>query len=86
MYAVVVISLMFGAVIVMVKKADKEMTLMRISGSSSRVRPNSDRHTGRGTEGHLTRLKLINASNSRGACEELAPTDKAKGAVGVKTV
>jgi hypothetical protein len=26
MYAVVVISLMFGAVIVMVKKADKEMT------------------------------------------------------------
>jgi hypothetical protein len=30
MYAVVVISLMFGAVIVMVKKADKEMTTMRI--------------------------------------------------------
>ena len=48
MYAVVVILLMFGAVIVMVKKADKEMTTMRISGSSSRVRPNSDRRTGRG--------------------------------------
>jgi hypothetical protein len=59
MYAVVVISLMFGAVIVMVKKADKEMTTMRISGSSSRVGPNSDRRTGRRTEGHFTRLKLI---------------------------
>jgi len=59
MYAVVVISLMFGAVIVMVKKADKEMTTMRISGSSSRVGPNSDCRTGRGTEGHFTRLKLI---------------------------
>jgi hypothetical protein len=42
MYAVVVISLMFGAVIVMVKKADKEGATMRISGSSIRVRPNSD--------------------------------------------
>ena len=59
MYAVVVISLMFGAVIVMVKKADKEMTSMRISGSSIRVRPNFDRGTGRRTEGHFTRLKLI---------------------------
>jgi hypothetical protein len=58
MYAVVVISIMFGAVIVMVKKADKEMT-SRISGSSIRVRPNSDRRTGRGTEGHFSRLKLI---------------------------
>lgn len=43
MYAVVVISIMFGAVIVMVKKADKEMTTMRISGSSIRVRPNPAR-------------------------------------------
>jgi hypothetical protein len=51
MCAVVVISLMFGAVIVMVKKADKEMTTMRISALSSRVRPNSDRRTGRGTKG-----------------------------------
>jgi hypothetical protein len=59
MCAVVVISLMFGAVIVMVKKADKEMTTMRISALSSRVRPNSDRRTGRGTEGHFTSLKLI---------------------------
>ena len=32
MYAVVVISIMFGAVIAMVKKADKEMNSMRISG------------------------------------------------------
>ena len=56
MYAVVVISLMFGAVIVMVKKTDKEM-ISRIS--DLRVRPNSDRRTGRVTEGHFTRLKLI---------------------------
>jgi hypothetical protein len=55
---VVVISLMFGAVIVMVKKTDKEM-ISRISDSSIRVRPNSDRRTGRVTEGHFTRLKLI---------------------------
>jgi hypothetical protein len=40
MYAVVIISNMFGAVIVMVKKADKEKTRTRISGSSIRVRPN----------------------------------------------
>ena len=51
MYAVVVISLMFGAVIVMVKKADKEMTTMRISGSSSRVRPNSTPLSARGGKG-----------------------------------
>jgi hypothetical protein len=31
MSAVVVISIMFGAVIAMVKKADKEMTTMRVS-------------------------------------------------------
>jgi hypothetical protein len=59
MYAVVVISLMFGAVIVMVKKADKEKTSMRISGSSIRVRPNPKPSTGRVTEGHVRRLKLI---------------------------
>jgi hypothetical protein len=59
MCAVVVISLMFGAVIVMVKKADKEMTTMRISALSSRVRPNLDFCIGRGTERHFTRLKLI---------------------------
>ena len=59
MYAVVVISIMFGAVIVMVKKADKEMTTMRISGSSIRVRPNPDPHTGRVTEEDFIRLKLI---------------------------
>ena len=59
MYAVAVISLMFGAVIVMVKKADKEVATMRISGSSIRVRPNPDARTGRGTEGHFSRLKLI---------------------------
>jgi hypothetical protein len=59
MCAVVVISLMFGAVIVMVKKADKEMTTMRISALPSRVRPNSDRRTGRGTEGRFTLLKLV---------------------------
>jgi hypothetical protein len=59
MDAIVVISLMFGAVIVMVKKADKEETTMRISGSSIRVRPNPDSRTGRVTEGHFSRLKLI---------------------------
>jgi hypothetical protein len=59
MYAVVVISLMFGAVIVMVKKADKQISNMRIPSSSSRVGSNSDRRTGRGTEGHFTRLKLV---------------------------
>jgi hypothetical protein len=40
MSAVVMISLMFGAVIVMVKKADKDVTTKRISGASIRVRPN----------------------------------------------
>ena len=59
MYAFVVISLMFGAVIVMVKKADKEVTTMRIWGSSIRVRPNPDPRTKRVTEGHFSRLKLI---------------------------
>jgi hypothetical protein len=59
MYAVVVISLMFGAVIVMVKKTDKEVTTMRSSGSSIRVRPNPDPRTGRVTEGDFMRLKLI---------------------------
>jgi len=59
MYAVVVISIMFGAVIVMVKKADKEMTTMRISGSSIRVRPNPAPRSGRVMEGHFSRLKLI---------------------------
>ena len=59
MDAVVVISLMFGAVIVMVKKADKEMTTMRISGLSIRVRPNPDSRTERVTEGDFSRLKLI---------------------------
>jgi hypothetical protein len=44
MSAVVVISLMFGAVIVMVKKADKDVTTMRISGASIRVRPNLPPH------------------------------------------
>jgi hypothetical protein len=58
MDAVVVISLMFGTVIVMVKKADKEMTTMRISGSSIRVRPNPDPRTGRVTGG-FSGLKLI---------------------------
>jgi hypothetical protein len=57
MYAFVVISLMFGAVIVMVKKADKEVTTMRIWGSSIRVRPNPGARTGRGTEGHLKLIK-----------------------------
>jgi hypothetical protein len=57
MYAVVVISLMFGAVIVMVKKADKEVTSMRTSGSSIRVRLNPDPRTGR--EEDFVRLKLI---------------------------
>jgi hypothetical protein len=57
MCAVVVISIMFGAVIVMVKKADKEMTSMRISGSSIRVRPNPNPRTGKVTEGHVRRLK-----------------------------
>jgi hypothetical protein len=57
MYAVVVISIMFGAVIVMVKKADKEMTTF--SGSSSRVGPNPPPRTGSVTEGHFSRLKLI---------------------------
>ena len=59
MYAVAVISLMFGAVIVMVKKADKEVATLRISGSSIRVRPNPGPRTKRVTEGHLSRLKLI---------------------------
>ena len=59
MCAVVVISLLFGAVIVMVKKADKEMTSMRISGSSNRARPNPNPGTGRVTEGHVRRLKLV---------------------------
>ena len=59
MCAVVVISIMFGAVIVMVKKVDKEMTTMRFSGSSIRVRPNPDPRTKRVTEGHFSRLKLI---------------------------
>ena len=59
MYAVVVISIMFGAVIVMVKKADKEMTTIRFSGSSIRVRTNPAPRTGSVTEGHFSRLKLI---------------------------
>ena len=46
MYAVVVILLMFGAVIVMVKKADREGTTIRLSDSSIRVRPNPDPRTG----------------------------------------
>ena len=46
---------MFGAVIVMVKKADKEVTTMRSSGLSIRVRPNPDGVT----EGDFMRLKLI---------------------------
>ena len=58
MYAVAVISLMFGAVIVMVKKADKEVTTMRIS-SSIRVRPSPAPRTGRVTEEDFIRLKLI---------------------------
>jgi hypothetical protein len=58
MCAVVVISLMFGAVIVMVKKADKEVITMRISGSSIRVRPHPD-PTRRVTGEDFIRLKLI---------------------------
>jgi hypothetical protein len=64
MYAVVVVSIMFGAVIVMVKKAAKEMTIMRMSGSSIRVKPNLDPRKGKVTYGHFSRLKLSNASNS----------------------
>jgi hypothetical protein len=59
MCAVVVISLMFGAVIVMVKKADKEVITMRISGSSIRVRPHPHPHTRRATGEDFIRLKLI---------------------------
>jgi len=58
MYAFVVISIMFGAVIVMVKKVDKEMTTMRFSGSSIRVRPNPAPRTGV-ADWHFSRLKLI---------------------------
>ena len=57
MYAVVVISLMFGAVIVMVKKADKEVTTMRSSGSSIRVRPNPAPRSGRVMEGHFVSVR-----------------------------
>ena len=59
MCAVVVISLMFGAVIVMVKKADEEVTTIRISGSSTRMRPNPDPRTRRVTAEDFIRLKLI---------------------------
>ena len=59
MYAVVVISLMFGAVIVMVKKADKEVPPVRISSSSIRVRPNPAPGTRRATDDDFVRLKLI---------------------------
>jgi hypothetical protein len=59
MCALVVISLMFGAVIVMVKKADKGVITMRISGSSIRVRPNPHPHTRRVTGEDFIRLKLI---------------------------
>ena len=59
MYAVVVISLMLGAVILMVKKADKEVTTMRISGSSIRVRPNPAPLLESVTKGYFSRLKLI---------------------------
>jgi hypothetical protein len=59
MCAVVVISLMFGAVIVMVKKADKEVITMRISGSSIRVRPHPHPNTRRVTGEDFIRLKLI---------------------------
>ena len=77
MYAVVVISLMFGAVIVMVKKAGKEVTTMPISGSS-----NPGVRTGSVTEGHFSHLKLIKRyQQSQPTGEEVAPTDKAKGAV-----
>ena len=58
MYAVVVISLMFGAVIAMVKKADKEVTTIRISGSSTRMRPNLA-PARRVTAEDFIRLKLI---------------------------
>ena len=58
MDAVAVISLMFVTVIVMVKKADKEVTTMRISGSSIRVRPNPDPRTGRVIR-DFSGLKLI---------------------------
>ena len=63
MSAVVVISLMFGAVIVMVKKADKEVTTIRTSGSSYRMRPNPDPRARRVTAEDFIRLKLINANN-----------------------
>jgi hypothetical protein len=82
MYAVVVISLMFDAVIVMVKKAGKEVTTMRISGSSIRVRPNPGARTGSVTEGHFSHLRFIKRYHqSRPSGEEVAPTDKAKGVV-----
>jgi hypothetical protein len=66
MYAVVVISLMFGAVIVMVKKADKEMITIRISGSSTRMRPNPDPHTRRVTAEDFIRLTHQTLTISRG--------------------
>ncbi len=82
MYAVVVISLMFGAVVVMVKKAGKELTTMRVSSSSIRVTPNLGARTRRVTEGHFSHLKLIKRyQQSQPTGEEVAPTDKAKGAV-----
>jgi hypothetical protein len=69
MYAVVVISLMFAAVIVMVKKADKEMTTMRISG-----RVEWDRNLTAVPEGRRKGISLVqhssNASNRRGSLEK----------------
>jgi hypothetical protein len=59
MYAVVVISLMFGAVIVMVKRADKEVPPMQISGSSIRVKSNPVPRPVRATIGEFVHLKLI---------------------------
>jgi hypothetical protein len=67
MYAIVAISLMFGAVIVMVKKAGKEVTTMPISGSSTRLKPNAGVRTGSVTEGHFTHLKLIKRSSPMGS-------------------
>jgi hypothetical protein len=59
MYAAVVILLMFGAVIMMVKKTDKDVTTTRTSDFSIRVRPKPHRRTGRVAKGNFIRLKLI---------------------------
>jgi hypothetical protein len=73
---------MFGAVIVMVKEAGKEVATMPISGSPTRVRPNPGIRTGSVTEGHFSHPKLIKRyQQSQPTGEEVAPTDKAKGVV-----